>query len=272
MSGNDLVTVPLSTPGRLTPSAAASYERLKTQTQTTGTTQANHAYRDYQAQVDLWNAYMTTNWAASDKNVKNTRNWNGKVWYRKPGKPSVAIPGQSNHGDGDTVDFQGLGGYGSQSFQKFAISAARHGWNNVEGRSINEPWHWSYVLVNDQYRNTPIPPNTEDDMSAEDTQRLINIEGAVHRLEVAWGSTPRPDGNGRDYTSDLNLDRTTETLVLVQGLASHQGVDVDEAALAAALLPQLVAALSANIGTLTDATLAEIAKAVADEDHRRTAG
>lgn len=120
--------------------------------------------------------------------------------------------------------------------------------------------------------STPIPPATEDnDMDAQERQWLIETHEAMGRMERAWGSTPRPDGSGRDYTSDLNLDRTTETLVIVQGLASSQGVDVDEEALAAALLPHLVSALKANIGTLTPETLQEIAKVVADEDHRRSA-
>lgn len=179
MSGADQVTVELSTPGRLTPTAAASYERLLAATGTTGTTQANHAWRSYQDQLDLWHAYMTTSWAASDKNPAHTRYWNGRVWYRRPNKPSVAFPGQSNHGDGDTVDWQGLGGYGSGSWNRFAAAALTHGWNNVEGRSVNEPWHWGYVRLNDQYRNVPNPEPINPFLQETD-MKVVSYNGVTY--------------------------------------------------------------------------------------------
>lgn len=73
------------------------------------------------------------------------RVWNGKVWYKKPGKASVAPPGKSVHGyslagdfcmaNGDSLTFDAI-----KWLQQRAPS---FGWRqSIE----NEPWHW--VLVN----------------------------------------------------------------------------------------------------------------------------
>lgn len=89
------------------------------------------------------------------------RLWDGKVWYRKPGCPTTATPGTSNHGWGNAVDVSGLGGYGTTKFNQFAAAAKRFGFTNTEGASIKEYWHWVY----DGETVTPLPePEEEDDM------------------------------------------------------------------------------------------------------------
>lgn len=179
MSGDDDTLIRLSTPGWLLRDHAAGFERLLAACRargvhTTGTESDQHATRSYAMQVDLWHDYMTTDYAASDKNPANSRYWNGQTWWRKPGKPAVAIPGTSNHGDGDTVDWQELGGYGSANWTAFAALATEHGWNNREGSSVGEPWHWTRVDSADAHRNDPAP--TEEDEDEDMPKALITTD------------------------------------------------------------------------------------------------
>jgi len=146
----------LSTPGRLTSASAKSYERLKKATGTTGTEHSNEAYRSYDEQIDTLEYNYTTvkSQGASGNTVANggIKYWNGKTWYRKPGRVTAAIPGTSNHGYGVAVDFQNLGGYTSSTWKAFAKVAAEHGWSNTEGRAVNEPWHWVYNEKLDKHK------------------------------------------------------------------------------------------------------------------------
>lgn len=73
-------------------------------------------YRDYDAQVRLWNLY---------------------------GYPRASRPGLSPHGWGLAVDINTVGFWGTV-FNWMTKNAARFGFNNRVGRSINEHWHWVY--------------------------------------------------------------------------------------------------------------------------------
>ena len=102
----------------------------------------------------------------------------------------------------------------------------------------------------------------EDDMDAEQDQRLKNIENAVLRY------IPQADGNKviQPRTDDLAVWLGI-IMDMIRSLPG--GADVDEDALAAALAPKLVAHLPAHTQALTDDDLARIAKSVADEQARR---
>ena len=144
LPSSDLVV--LSTPGKLVRSAASSYESLRRAAGVVGTTFANHAYRNLAEQERLFELnYQKSYCEYSPGKVDKRGPWEGVYWYRKPGAPATAVPGTSNHGWGKAVDWQGLGGYGSTSWERFADQAAAHEWSNSEGKANGEPWHWVYM-------------------------------------------------------------------------------------------------------------------------------
>lgn len=140
----------LSTHGWLMADAAASYERMRKILPWLIPTSAGDAYREHQRQVNVFvDRYVKR--ATGNGPFGDVRWWNGVRYVRVKGA-SAAVPGTSNHGLGRTADFAGLGGYGGARFKELAAIAADHGWNNREGRSVNEPWHWTYVAANDKQR------------------------------------------------------------------------------------------------------------------------
>lgn len=147
--------VNLSTRGRLYEPHARSYERMKIEvylnhgwvlepTNANGTT-----LRPYADQVAIFKQNYT-NYPNGSPAVQ----WDGKNWYRRPGAPSTAKPGTSNHGNGNTVDFAGLGGFGGTRYKQLAAIAPHHGWSNREGRSVNEAWHWNHFPASDMRAKT----------------------------------------------------------------------------------------------------------------------
>lgn len=142
----------LSTPGALLKGPAASFERLnKEATMTVGTTNALQAYRSLAQQKATFLGSYDTKYRAG-RTVANggKKVYQGKTYYRKDGKAVAAVPGTSNHGVGVAVDWQGLDGFGTKDYLAFAKLAAKHGWNNTEGKKIKEYWHWVYVEKNDK--------------------------------------------------------------------------------------------------------------------------
>lgn len=162
LPSSSLVT--LSTPGRLTSAAAKSFERLlkaaKAKGILTGTDHLLQAYRDYAGQVATFEKNYTKTYTQYAPGKTDARIWKGVTWYRKKGGVAAAVPGTSNHGWGATVDWQNLGGYDSTKWKAFAKLAAEHGWSNAEGRSVNEPWHWTYNAANDKHINDGVQDKT----------------------------------------------------------------------------------------------------------------
>ncbi len=158
------VYVSLSTPGVLIPRAAASFERARKALSNigikTGTTHAVQATRTYDQQVVLFLARYQKKYTEYAPGKVDMRVWNGTRYYRKPGTYAAAVPGTSNHGNGDTVDWQGLGSYSSSSWKRAAAILKDHGWNNNEGRQVGESWHWTYVLSDDNRIPKPDPKPT----------------------------------------------------------------------------------------------------------------
>jgi hypothetical protein len=148
------VLTKLTTPGYLMSPAAKSFERLKRDAATTGTDHPAEAYRSLAEQERLFFQNYQPTFVEYAPGKFDRRVYKTKAYYRKPGFAAAAIPGTSNHGLGSTVDWQNLGGYDSTAWKAFAARASRHGWNNIEGKEVDEPWHWTYVESNDQYKET----------------------------------------------------------------------------------------------------------------------
>lgn len=134
---------------RLRPGAAAAWERLRAAVHTAhgwypAPTGPTDAYRPYATQESLFRARYTTTYLAG----RPSKRWNAATWYLRAGMAAAAVPGTSNHGLGITVDITGLGSLGvftTTHYKQLAAIATTLGWSNAEGRSIGEPWHWTYT-------------------------------------------------------------------------------------------------------------------------------
>lgn len=112
------------------------------------------SYRPYATQERIFRERYTTSWVTGI----DPRRWLGEVWWRKPGTAAAAVPGTSNHGLGVAIDVAHLGGFTGDKYRALARIAGKHGWDNVSGRRINEPWHWEYKRENDLGAAAPTPP------------------------------------------------------------------------------------------------------------------
>lgn len=190
----------LSTPGYLLTPHAAGFERLLKATGTTGTEAPAEAYRSYAEQERVFRENYTTNksGAADGVTVANggIKYWDGKTWYRKPGKAVAAVPGTSNHGWGNTVDFQNLGGYSSPKFKAFAPIAREHGWNNEEGAKIGEYWHWVRVDANDQHKH-------DDEETGVELSEKVTLSEGMKQM-AGWSSDTMTVGNLLGYLASAS--------------------------------------------------------------------
>lgn len=236
--------VALSTPGRLLAAPAASFERLVRATKTTGTEQTAEAYRDLAEQERVFRANYTT--IKSQGDPSNTvanggiKQWNGKTWYRKPGKATAAVPGTSNHGWGKAVDFQNLGKYESSTWKAFALVAPEHGWSNVEGKAANEPWHWVYNESNDQHKEDGVELNEKVTLSAamktmagwtSDAMTVGNLLGYLSSSSWASGKTGKDIKSLLEKVSaqlDASLANQAETLKVLKSLTITADVSVPD--------------------------------------------
>ncbi|MFE7408606.1 peptidoglycan-binding protein [Isoptericola sp. NPDC057559] len=79
------------------------------------------------------------------------RRYDGSTWGRVGGA-AAAVPGYSNHGWAlavDVQDFGGVGEWGNARRAKAFPILREHGWTDVEGRRVNEPWHLVYCPGDD---------------------------------------------------------------------------------------------------------------------------
>lgn len=133
---------------RLEKSAAESAERLF---ETDSRLYVNSGYRSDAEQRAIFLARYTTAYTQYAPGRVDARRYNGKTYYRKPGFSAAAVPGYSNHRKGDTADFgPNLTSFSSAGYKALSKTAPYYGWNNAEGKSVGEPWHWVYVKAGDK--------------------------------------------------------------------------------------------------------------------------
>lgn len=142
------VLVPVQPGLYLTPVAAASWLRVvaRVGAEHGWLPQLTDAYRaldGYWGQVETFLRRYQRSYVEYAPGRVDRRVWNGVPYWRKPGTAATAVPGTSNHGWATAVDVTGLGGFGSPKFNQFAAVATRNGWSIAEGRSVDEPWHWT---------------------------------------------------------------------------------------------------------------------------------
>lgn len=196
--------VALSTRGELYDPHASSYERLRIEVARNygwSLEPTNAAYttlRPLDAQIRIFKQNYT-----QTPTSNGFRWWNGQKWYRKQGAPVTAVPGTSSHGRGDTVDFGNLGGFNGTRFKQLTKVAGFHGWSNVEGRSVNEPWHWTHDAKTDQsakargwyHVNRPGQQRTQSYNSKGGKATIrpwrfnVFLTGTIHWNGRLWGVT-----------------------------------------------------------------------------------
>lgn len=259
-------------------------------------TSAGDGYRSLARQVDLFRRNYTT----TNTGYGPVKSYEGSLWWRKTaGTPSAATPGTSNHGLGTTVDVVNLGTlnqFTTTRYAQFAAVAALHKFSNTEGRSIGEPWHWSdisspdVVTVSNPGDSTgnvptipdigPIAPIEEIDMTPEQAYQLAQVVAQSASIYALLNETPfrsaqqvhnwqvnRVEGQPTTFLQDT-VDGNTAAMQSVAILAAGTPTPtVDVTALAAALAQVLPGA----VVDLDAADLEAIARAVNDEQHRRSA-
>ncbi|WME22159.1 peptidoglycan-binding protein [Brachybacterium sp. GU-2] len=74
------------------------------------------------------------------RSKSSDRTWDGSTWERRPGRPSTASPGWSNHGSGLAVDI-----HPGPIQEIFKSDGPAWGWSWEEGQENGESWHFVYV-------------------------------------------------------------------------------------------------------------------------------
>lgn len=103
------------------------------------------AYRDYKGQYDLFDIDLFV----SSGGTKAKPYAGGVIRAVKGsgGKTACAYPGRSNHGLGKSIDIGGR----DKKYQKMRCfireNGATYGWGWEEGKSVGEPWHFTYYGI-----------------------------------------------------------------------------------------------------------------------------
>lgn len=228
----------------LTPLAAASWFRVVNGVAARygWVVQLTDAYRPYSEQARIFNErydpmsagmgpYGDVRWWDHDGNGTKTR-------YVRMRGAAAAVPGTSNHGQATAVDVTGLGKFNSLKFNQFADVAEEHGWSNIEGRSVNEPWHWTknsasfannptqtpggiVIVIPPTTPIDPIEPEEEDDMAKWFPGFVVTYPGTRDRFLLSPDLTTKrhlhSDGDylllkSADVGAIENNNITTETI------------------------------------------------------------
>lgn len=221
----------LSTGGYLLPYAAAAFEAWRIQARAAGydlrPTSNSDAFRPLAVQEAIFFArYSRTDYGRRTPGAIKT--YRGVTYYLRPGVAVAATPGSSNHGKGLAVDIRNSGGFGGAYHNWMSRTGPALGFTNVEGRSINEPWHWvhsgAFTVSNPiggggsvtipTVPSAPAPITPEDDM-ADYAAQLDTIQKQNEAVLAMLRVTGQPYG----YPAALNskVDALTTEVGAVKG-------------------------------------------------------
>lgn len=131
-------------------------------------------WRSYQTQVELFDSEKypkTGRYVRGDhRGERGFTNdyrgyYRGSKWTRLAGTAAAAVPGTSNHGGGISVDAKTKREKGDRPYSEavvftsftdpdrldFLKVAAKHGWYDTEGQSVEEWWHLTWYEHLDQF-------------------------------------------------------------------------------------------------------------------------
>lgn len=242
-----------------TPAAAASFRRAEASWGSR--IRCNSTYRDYGLQLSMWQAW--TAWTEGRG--------------PKPNHSRALHPDESVHCRGEALDTD------LWSVPGFIAHMAAHGWIRTAAWDPTEQHHFEYQEWRDEHRFEPAlaGKQEEDDMTPEQARQLNSIFNAIFR-----GGDSMKDG-GKSISQSLRdiqdklapVTRGGQVVTLRQEIASTRtaviellgrdpgsaNVEVDEAALAAALAPLI----TDQMRTLSDEDVTRLARAASDEADRR---
>lgn len=211
------------------------------------------AWRSYETQERIFlERYDRGNLAGRRGYTQDVRWWpaSNAYWTRKTGTASAAVPGTSNHGGGLAVDVKTsrqkgdppyeqaviFGSWADTDRTRFLKVAAEHGWDDDEGRSVNELWHLTYYPARDRHRGekpkiTPQEEPMADGLNTEQATQLSTVHSVLTRKLTDGSGATTPD-----QIWQRTLDVSRRTLVAVQAnnaaltvametLAKNVGVD-----------------------------------------------
>jgi len=223
---------------RLLADAAASWERMSDECWLRfgwrpRVTSGADAYRPYAVQERIFRQrYVTYYTGIGPKLWDSNNNGTKETWWRLPVWATAAVPGTSNHGRAVACDITGLGGFNGTRYRQLASIAAKHGWDNNEGRSIAEAWHWVYkgsldlvarTIIAGGSINIPVPggslpaPLEEEDIMASRAELQKDLEQS--RNEVIAAVSAMFGGARTDRQADLQQTRNE----LLEALGRHRG-------------------------------------------------
>lgn len=131
------------------------------------------------------------------------------------------MPGYSNHGLGLAIDvsnFGGVGQFNNARRRKLIGILKKHGWTEVEGRRVNEPWHLVYDPSQDDgktsskshTRVTTAPvrlretPNGDVERVLEEGFRFSVRNGVSKKVNgIWWVQTTGKNWIASDYTKKV---------------------------------------------------------------------
>lgn len=111
----------------------------------------------------------------------------GNWWTRLSGTAAAAVPGTSNHGAGLSVDAKTRREAGDPSYSDAVVFtsfddpdrlrwlriAAKHGWDDAEGRDVDEHWHLTWYRALDRHLGEkPAVPRA---MHSRETVRATHV-------------------------------------------------------------------------------------------------
>lgn len=207
------------------------------------------AWRSYETQERIFlERYRQGNRAGQRGYTTDVRYWpaRGSYWTRLQGTAAAAVPGTSNHGGGVAVDVKTareagdpgydvaviFGSWNDSDRLAFLRAAKDHGWDDDEGRSVNELWHLTYYPERDKHKGEKPKPLVKEiefmaalDESAQKAlaERVAKTETNVEQIEVVVRRHERVDKERR--VADLehareSARRQRETDNKVEALAA----------------------------------------------------
>jgi len=144
---------------RLRADAAASWERV---IDTLGENfPLSSAWRSYDTQKMLFEQRYTPK-SHGGGEFCDVRTWDGTRYVRTSDLGAAAVPGTSNHGKGQAIDVPGFESFGDPARLEFLRVAKDFGWDDKEGCSVNERWHFTYNPADDKGYTTWKPGDPVD--------------------------------------------------------------------------------------------------------------
>lgn len=218
------------------------------------------SYRLYEIQERIFLQRYTT----TPNGSTNTRTWQGKTWYLRPGFASAAAPGTSNHGLGLAIDTALRIGGKTVSLTPAALAwlVANAGKYGFSWEIQSENWHIRYyvgdvvpaaITAYLKGESDMTPRELLDTVITADSMK-IRYEDWANRVLVRLPTDLKARLDALAASAAADATRDAAMLAAINAMASHSGADPapiiaaikDEAERTRAEVTELRAALAAS--------------------------